>query len=127
MWKDRSLLNTSFAKIYTSFWNSPEGSISVLLEPAKKGTLQVISSIDFFLLSSYFFSQDLLDTGLTYPESCLKTIAKNLMSTLQEIHKTTRAAAHWLINPKEIMIDADYNPKVYYKVQILLFAKSYLF
>lgn len=48
MWKDRSLLNTSFAKIYTSFWNSPEGSISVLLEPAKKGTLQVISSIDFF-------------------------------------------------------------------------------
>jgi len=52
-WKNSLSKSRHVAKIYSCFWNSPEGKMSIVCEPFKNGSLNVNKSINFNVLRHY--------------------------------------------------------------------------
>lgn len=88
-WRQNFPKAINLAKVYSCFWNSPEGCVSILMEPAKQG-----------------FLSTLIENFGSLPEFSIKVIAKDILTGINEIHKKL-GRAHNGICPSEIMIDGD--------------------
>jgi len=88
-WRTNFPKSINLTKVYSCFWNSPEGCVSILMEPAKQG-----------------FLNSLIESFGSLPEFSIKVIAKDVLSGIAEIHKKL-GRAHNGVCPQEIMIDGN--------------------
>jgi hypothetical protein len=94
IWKSNFDSNRNLLRIYTCFWNSPEGSLSILVESAKKN-----------------FLAEMLGTMITLPENCIQSIAVDVLTGLNDVHKKLKAP-HGFVNSSEIGFDSQYKAKL---------------
>jgi len=72
-----------FVKIFGTYWNVPEGCVSVLLENINGCSLQVIIFIYFLI------NQNILETVGTIPEKAIKQISVQTLSSLRKVFENT--------------------------------------
>jgi len=87
-WRSNFFNSPYLLRIYSCFWNSPEGCVSILLEPSKSGLLnEIISRFG------------------NVPERFVWALAKDLSLGVTEIHQRIRKP-HGNISINEVCIDS---------------------
>ena len=118
MWKKhfQNKENKHLLKIFTCFWNAPEGSVSVLLEPVKKGSLQVSFTS---WPSDSLSTKDILNLHISLPETAIQQVTMNLVKGVHEVH-THMKSHHGAVTPSEIFFDSACQLKVHLPTTIIL-------
>lgn len=79
--------NNKLCKVYGTFWNVPEGCVSVVMEHMNAGSLE-----------------NLLESVGALPEGVLVELARTLLESIQEIH-TKMGVPHGFIAPSQVLLD----------------------
>jgi serine/threonine protein kinase len=90
-WQNRlsSANPQSFVKVYHTFWNSPEGCVSILEEYCAAGSLE-----------------NLIDFYFELPEECIRDIAEQTLALLQEMTRIAEQG-HGGLLPSQILFSRD--------------------
>ncbi|KRX03384.1 Protein kinase-like domain [Pseudocohnilembus persalinus] len=102
-WQNKFKDSDLHIKLYGSFWNTPEGCVSILMEHLDGGSLQ-----------------NLLESVGCMPERALKEISQQILGSLQILHEELNTC-HGAITPSQILFNREGNVKVFTIKQLIYY------